>query len=79
MQQVRGSHVFVVEEACSNSGICDAIAMYLQESNTFCKVHSLDLGNDFIPHGAMKSLYQRSGLDSDSITEYISEVLRHED
>ena len=79
VQQVRGCHVFVVEEACSNSGICDAIAMYLQESNTFCKVHSLDLGNDFIPHGAMKSLYQRSGLDSDSITEYISEVLRHED
>ena len=36
------------------------------------------LGKNFVPHGDMGSLYRQTGLDSDSISNYICEVLRHE-
>ena len=79
VEQIRGNHVFVVEETCSGSGISEAVAMGLQKNGYKGKVHALDLGRNFVPHGDMQSLYRMSGLDSNSITEYICEVLRHED
>jgi len=74
-----GDHIFVVEETASNSGISETIAMCLRDCHIFSKVHALNLGAEFVPHGAMNRLYQRSGLDCDSIADYIYEVLRHED
>ena len=79
VEQLRGGHVFVAEEACSGSGISDAIAMCVQKRALNCKVYGLDLGKNFIPHGDMSSLYRQTGLDSDAIADYICEVLRHED
>jgi len=76
---VRGKHVFVAEEICSGAGISEAIAMSIQKSGHAYKVHNLDLGKNFVPHGDMNSLYRQTGLDSDSIADYICEVLRHED
>jgi len=73
-----GNHVFVVEEACSGSGISEAIAMCLQKKNLSCKVHALDLGKDFVPHGHINCLYRKVGIDGDSIAGYVSEVLVHE-
>ena len=75
---IRGKHVFVVEEVCSRSGISESISMSLQKRNCSCKVHALDLGDDFVTHGQMSCLYNQTGLDCDSITDYISEVLLHE-
>ena len=75
---VCGKHVFVVEEICSGSGISEAIAMCLQKRNLSCKIHALDLGRDFVTHGHTSGLYKQTGLDSDSIACYISEVLVHE-
>ena len=75
---VCGKHVFVVEEICSGSGISETITMCLQKQNISCKVHALDLGLDFVPHGHTSGLYKQTGLDCDSITDYISEVLLHE-
>ena len=76
---VRGDHTFVVEEICAGSGISETIAMILQKRNVFCKVHGLDLGNHFVPHGSTNSLYNKTGLDCASIADYMSEVLLHED
>ena len=77
-REVCGEHVFVVEEVCSGSGISESIAMTLQRNGLSCKVHSLDLGENFVPHGEMSCLYRHTGLDGNSITDYICEVLRNE-
>jgi len=78
LEQICGKHVFVLEEVCSGSGISEATAMCLQKREVPCEVHTLDLGRDFVPHGDMKSLYHKYGLDCDSITNYVCEVLRGE-
>ena len=74
-----GDHVFVVEETGSGSGISEAVAMNLQMCNKSCKVHRLDLGCDFISHGSTNNLYRKTGLDSDSIADYMRGALLHED
>ena len=76
--KISGSHVFVVEETCSGSGISETISLCLRKHGLTCNVHALDLGKDFIPHGDMANLYHLTGLDSVSIADYICEVLRHE-
>ena len=68
-----------IEETASKSGISETISMGLQNRDVPCKVHCLDLGRDFVPHGNTNSLYQKTGLDHESIAAYISEVLAHED
>ena len=65
----------VVEEAAANSGIRDAISHGLSHRIPELKIHGINLGEDFIPHGAMQKLYEHCGLDAQSIAEYIQEVL----
>ena len=65
----------VVEEAAANSGIRDAISHGLSRRIPELKIHGINLGEDFIPHGAMQKLYEHCGLDAKSIAEYIQEVL----
>ena len=52
--------------------------MSLQSNGLSCRVHALDLGKDFVPHGHISCLYKQTGLDSDSIADYMHEVLRYE-
>ena len=66
--------VVVVEEAAEGSGIKEAVAWNLGGR----KVHGIDLGADFVPHGDQNSLYQSAGLDAGSITKFVCEVLHHE-
>ena len=61
----------VVEEACSGSGIKEAIGWSLP-GKTVC---GIDLGTDFVPHGDQKSLYKLTGLDAGSITKFVCEVV----
>ncbi len=63
--------VVIVEEACTGSGIKEAIAWTLPEA----EVTGIDLGEDFVPHGDQKSLYKLTGLDADSITKHVCEVV----
>ena len=77
-RQIRGKHVFVVEEACSGSGISGDIALCLQARGMDCRVHAIDLGANFVPHGDTRTLYQQTGIDNGSIYNYVREVLRHE-
>lgn len=76
--KVRGKHVFVVEEVCRGSGISGDIALCLQKAGLDCIVHPIDLGNDFVPHGDLHSLYLRTGLDNGCIYKHIREVLHRE-
>ena len=70
---------FVIEEAAAGSGIKQTVAWELQKRGYSGKVHGLDLGSDFTPHGDMEKLYRLAGIDADSIVEKVREVLCDEE
>ena len=65
-------HVIVVEEVCNGSGIGQALAELLPDRT----VTTMDLGDKFVTHGDMKSLYKHYGLDAQSIADAAREVIR---
>ena len=70
-----GRKIVVIEEACSGSGIAEALAYEMQkECNDFC-VYGLDLGRGFVPQGSLEELYTHCGLDVESIVRFAKEVL----
>ena len=77
--QLTGSHAVVVEEACTGSGIKEAIGWTLAEHAPHCHVHGVDLGPDFVPHGSVGELYERAGMDPQSLANYVREVLSNEE
>ena len=68
-----GSNVIVVEEACSGSGVREAIGWALRSSG--CRIESIDLGADFVTHGSQQKLYEQCGLDRKSIADFTKEML----
>ena len=68
---------FILEEVCNGSGISSEIAQLLQDRGNY-HVHVTDLGKDFVPHGDTASLYRLTGIDGQSISNYVREVLKHE-
>ena len=62
--------VIVVEEACSGSGVKDRVCWAIPDSLIF----SIDLGENFVPHGDMASLLRLYGLDHESIANFAREV-----
>ena len=77
MEEIRAQlgeskHVIVVEEVCNGSGIGQALAELLPERT----VATMDLGNKFVTHGDMKSLYKHYGLDAQSIADKAREAIK---
>ena len=68
-------NVIVIEEVCRGSGIREALAWELYKYNPMCRVDGIDLGGDFVTHGSQQKLYEKCGLDSQSIAAYTKEVL----
>ena len=68
-------NVIVVEEVGSNSGIRESLAWELMKQDPNCRVTGIDLGKDFVTHGAQQKLYELCGLDSKSIAAFAKEVL----
>ncbi len=62
-----GSHVLVVEEANSHSGIAKDLAWQLPAHT----VRALDLGSDYVTHGSVEDLYRHYGLDGASIADFV--------
>ena len=77
-QACRNSRIIVVEEACTGSGIREALAYALVRIDPGCRVFGLDLGSDFITHGSVDKLHACCGLDAASIVNYTKEVLGRE-
>ena len=67
--------VVVVEEVCAHSGIRESLAWELERIDPGCRVGGMDLGWQFVPHGAQAVLYEHCGLDAASIAAYTREVL----
>ncbi len=71
---ISNAPVVVVEEACTGSGIREAVAFALPEHRVF----GIDLGADFVPHGDRPTLLHRAGLDGSAISTFVREVVTHE-
>ena len=70
--------VVVVEESATGSGVHQELAWQIQHLLPDAKVDGLDLGNRFVTHGALNTLYQYYGLDGQSIADFTREVLKGE-
>ncbi len=66
----------LVEEACTGSGIQEALAWQLHQIDPGLRIYGMDLGKNYVTHGNLDALYQHYGLDSNSIAKYAQEVLR---
>ena len=73
-QLSENQQVIIVEEACSGSGIHEALAWELKRYAPSCVVSAIDLGKKYIPHGDTESLYRTCGLDPESIAKFVQEV-----
>ena len=67
--------VTVIEETCDGSGIYSDLAWELRSLMPNCKFTHLDLGHQYVTHGAVDALYKYYGLDASGIAAHIQEVL----
>ncbi len=66
--------VVIVEEVSGNCGIAESLSHALHAQCPDCTVKELNLGHQYIQHGAVDKLYRHYGLDAESICSYILEV-----
>ena len=66
--------IFVAEEVMRGTGIRGDIAAVVSDRTVFGD----DLGRNFVTHGNMKTLYAHYGLDPDSLSKKIAEVVHLE-
>lgn len=72
------AHIVVIEETCANSGIRQALAWELAHRDPQIKVDGIDLGHNYVTHGSVAELHKHCGLDSQSIADFVQEVLKNE-
>ena len=70
----KNKKIVVLEEVCAHSGIKEALSMELSKYS--CAVYGIDLGHRFVTHGSVQELYKYCGLDGQSVTNFVLEVLK---
>ncbi len=78
LQYLPGGPVVVLEEACTGSGIREALAWELKQARCSNEIYGIDLGRQYVTHGDLKNLYAHYGLDGDSVAKFVQEVLSNE-
>lgn len=63
-------YIFTIEEG-SSGGFGSIISKYLQEINYTGRIKQIHVHNEFDEHGLIPNLQKKSGLDSESIINYI--------
>ena len=66
--------IVVLEEVSKHCGICQDLAHELQKVRPNCRVYGIDLGDQYVSHGALDILYDRYGLSPEAIQNYVMEV-----
>ena len=66
--------VVVIEESAWGCGVKEEISWKMKDT----KVYGIDLGHQYVTHGAISDLYQHYGLDADSIAKFVQEVVHLE-
>ena len=69
------AHLVVLEETCTGSGLCQALAWEIHRLNPACRVDGIDLGANYVTHGCVDTLYKSHGLDAEAVANYIREVI----
>ena len=69
--------ILIAEEAVG--GIAENLAWHMKRIAPKAKIFVADLGNSFITHGNIASLYRHCGLDAVSLADKMMEVLKIED
>lgn len=62
--------VCILEETMASCGVGDALAQALPG----CRVYEKNLGEQYVPHGDLQTLYRHCGLDAESIANFVQEV-----
>lgn len=70
--------IVVMEEANTGSGIREALAWAIHKWDPACRVTGIDLGERFVTHGDLNTLYRSCGLDAESAANFIEEAIRNE-
>lgn len=71
-------NLLIAEETCTGSGIHEALSWELMQKLPDLDIHAIDLAWKFVTHGNINKLYEQCGLDSQSMTKTILEVLENE-
>ena len=74
----KNSRVVVLEEISAHCGICQELAYELQKSRPDCRVRGVDLGSNYVCHGAIDALYDHYGLSAEAIKAFVMEVHQNE-
>lgn len=69
------STVVVVEESMRSCGIREQLQWELTRKLPNLTFAGIDLGEEYVTHGSMQDLYSHYGLDGESISKYVQEVL----
>lgn len=72
-------HLLILEEAAAGSAVCHALAEALYEKNLNLQIRSLNLGDGFVTHGSVTTLYEHYGLDGDSVADFVRKEHFYED
>ena len=67
--------ILIVEEACTHSGIHEALSWDLYQLTEGLTIRALDLGDQFVTHGKTDALRSLYGLDASAITKAVKEVI----
>ena len=62
--------VCVFEETMASCGVGDALSQALPRSRVYVK----NLGEQYVPHGDLQTLYRHCGLEPESIVNFVQEV-----
>lgn len=73
-----GGKVIVLEEVSGHCGICQELTYELQKIRPDCSVNGIDLGEQYVCHGAVDKLYDKYGLSPEAIKGFVMEVLSGE-
>ncbi len=74
----QNARVVIVEEVSAHCGIAQELICRLQKLRPDCEFYSLDLGNQYVPHGSLDALYSHCGLSADAIRKFVLEVCSRE-
>ena len=70
--------LIVAEEVSNNCGVLQELAYKLQQIRPDCRVKGIDLGEGYITHGALDSLYEEYGLSAERIKSFVMEECSRE-
>ncbi len=70
------SHVAVLEEVVQNGSFSEAILRAAEQAGHTCQVHCYNVGNQFLPHGSVREIYQLCGIDGASVAQSLADILK---